>query len=741
MGNQTETSRLREQVSQLEAELREKDERLAEMSVADSVLRCLNAALFVHDGNSFSWGNSALAGILGYASANELIGRSVLEHVHPDDRKSLSDTVAECLENRSSRSMDYRGVTRDGTRLWMETVLNSLEWNGRAMVGGTLADISRRKQAEQEMRGHTTRLKQQRDQSEEKFHKAFMSSPESMAIVNLEDNTLVEVNQALAEAVGFTREEMIGRTALALELWADSGQREKVVDAVRREGRVRNVEVEGRSREGETRVAVFSAERLDLDGTPHMLVTLKGLTELRQAQRELSESEKRYYELVRRAPGAIMELDLEEERLVSANRIVWIFLGYTRREITSMPLAEILTEDGYRLFRHCREALLSGKPISPCECEVKKKDGTTMWVMGHASPPEDVEKNPVVRVVALDVTEKRKAVQALERMVDLEKVLNEVSTRFVNLPHDRIDEGIVFALERISRFARAQRGCIYTFVHGAQHLLAAHSWQEADPPGRMPDLSTLPTEAYVWLTRAMEGDRAILVDDARNLREDDAPQRMLCEKLGARGLMAIPLAQFGGPSGLLLLDSADHGGAWGADAVHLVECAAEMFVNAMERKRHQATIERRDTELEIKSRQIEEVNYALRRLLDQSKEQARKVEQRLVANVKDLVVPYVHRLQETELTVDQRVYLNVVQSNLEELMAPFMRRIASLHSDLTPREIEVANLVRMGASSREISRLLGISKRAVEFHRDSLRKKLGLKNRKMNLRAYLASIT
>jgi len=63
-----------------------------------------------------------------------------------------------------------------------------------------------------------------------------------------------------------------------------------------------------------------------------------------------------------------------------------------------------------------------------------------------------------------------------------------------------------------------------------------------------------------------------------------------------------------------------------------------------------------------------------------------------------------------------------------------------MHSNLSPREIEVANLVRMGATSKEISSILSVSKRAVEFHRDSLRRKLGLKKSKRNLRAYLVSL-
>ena len=143
---------------------------------------------------------------------------------------------------------------------------------------------------------------------------------------------------------------------------------------------------------------------------------------------------------------------------------------------------------------------------------------------------------------------------------------------------------------------------------------------------------------------------------------------------------------------------------------------------------------------EVRSRELEEVNKSLRTLLEQTKREAKNFEQRILANVEDLVMPYVARLKNTPLDINQRVYLNVIETNLGDLIAPFMRMIGEKHNELTPREIEVANLVRMGTTSKEIAKLLGISKRAVEFHRDSLRNKLGLKKTKKNLRAYLASL-
>jgi len=92
------------------------------------------------------------------------------------------------------------------------------------------------------------------------------------------------------------------------------------------------------------------------------------------------------------------------------------------------------------------------------------------------------------------------------------------------------------------------------------------------------------------------------------------------------------------------------------------------------------------------------------------------------------------------LTPTQDVYLNILKSNLVDILSPFLRNLAIRHSGLTPKEIEVGNLVKEGKNTKEIADLLNTTKRAVEFHRHSLRKKLGLKNTKANLRSYLMSL-
>jgi PAS domain S-box-containing protein len=154
----------------------------------------------------------------------------------------------------------------------------------------------------------------------------------------------------------------------------------------------------------------------------------------------------------------------------------------------------------------------------------------------------------------------------------------------------------------------------------------------------------------------------------------------------------------------------------------------------------EGALDQTSQQLLIRSRELEEINAALKVINRQSKQDADELQMRVVANVEDLVMPYLERLADTPLNSDQKVYLSVLGENLSQIVAPFMGKVGARHANLTPREIEVANLVRMGKTSKQIANLLSISRRAVEFHRDSLRKKMGLRKSKKNLRSYLASV-
>jgi len=160
-----------------------------------------------------------------------------------------------------------------------------------------------------------------------------------------------------------------------------------------------------------------------------------------------------------------------------------------------------------------------------------------------------------------------------------------------------------------------------------------------------------------------------------------------------------------------------------------------------ERKRTELAIIERGKDLEDKTHELEELNAALNVLLKRREQDKTELEEKVLVNMKELVFPYVEKLNNSRINDRQMVYLNIIKSNLEDIIKPFLHQLSSKYSDLTPSEIQIAGLVKDGKTTKEIAELLNSSTSAIDFHRNNLRKKLGLRNTKTNLRSFLLSLT
>jgi len=150
-------------------------------------------------------------------------------------------------------------------------------------------------------------------------------------------------------------------------------------------------------------------------------------------------------------------------------------------------------------------------------------------------------------------------------------------------------------------------------------------------------------------------------------------------------------------------------------------------------------VKERTIELENKTQSLEEVNTALRVLLKKREEDKTLLEERMLLNVRELVIPYVERMRESELDDRQKGCLDIMESTLHDIVSPFLHRLSLQFLNLTPSEIQVANMVKFGKSTKEIAGILNLSEKTVEFYRKSMRKKIGITNQSVNLRTFLSA--
>jgi len=178
---------------------------------------------------------------------------------------------------RAAVVLELEQVRKDGARVWTEVTASFLrDENGTAdRVLGITRDITERRKVEESLR-----------QSENKFSEAFHANASLMAISSRQDGRFLEVNETFLRTLGFRRDEVVGRTSADLALWADAAQRAPVLETIEREGNVRNLDVDVRTRTGEVRHGLFSGHPVTLQGEPCLLTVMNDITERKQAESE-----------------------------------------------------------------------------------------------------------------------------------------------------------------------------------------------------------------------------------------------------------------------------------------------------------------------------------------------------------------------------------------------------------------------------------------------------------------------
>ncbi len=130
-------------------------------------------------------------------------------------------------------------------------------------------------------------------------------------------------------------------------------------------------------------------------------------------------------------------------------------------------------------------------------------------------------------------------------------------------------------------------------------------------------------------------------------------------------------------------------------------------------------------------------NTALKVMLNHSRQAEAALHEKILLNIDGLILPYLDQLDRLTLNDDALAYLRLIRNNIKNLATSFTKDLSAPILGLTPREVQIADLIRKGNSSKEIANLLRLSKGTVECYRDQIRKKMDVKNKKINLRSYL----
>jgi DNA-binding NarL/FixJ family response regulator len=156
----------------------------------------------------------------------------------------------------------------------------------------------------------------------------------------------------------------------------------------------------------------------------------------------------------------------------------------------------------------------------------------------------------------------------------------------------------------------------------------------------------------------------------------------------------------------------------------------------------QKTIENRDVIIANRTKDLEDANTALRVLLENVETSKNEIEAQILRQIKGLVLPHISKLRHLDAEHHlQSSYLELIETNLKNITSSLSTQMAETLELLTPTEVEIAQMILLGRSTKEIANTLSRGTSTIDFHRNNIRQKLGLRDRSRNLRQHLMSLS
>ena len=274
---------------------------------------------------------------------------------------------------------------------------------------------------------------QARLRSESLFSAAFRLSPDAMAINAVPGSQFLEVNNAFTRLVGFTREEIIGRTALEMNLWVDPDHRAKVMAKLREGSEVREEEFYCRTKSGETRLFQFSGTLIVQDGQPRFLTLARDITERRKAEEGLRASEAGFRILIEEMHVGILLLGPDAEAKF-ANQAALDMFGLRRDEAIGNRISQIYftptREDGMKLLSSMLPGARAIETKQTIRSQVvgwhRPESTDVLWTLIDAIPQFTGQGEIAGVILSMtNITDMKRAEEALRKSEELFRTLVE----------------------------------------------------------------------------------------------------------------------------------------------------------------------------------------------------------------------------------------------------------------------------------------------------------------------------
>jgi len=342
----------------------------------------------------------------------EFYGKPYPLHFYPDSFKvPMINNMKKVKKNRKIITQEASALDVDGNKLWYHSTIIPIN-DDKGKLDYLLIvsrNITERKKAEQVLK-----------ESENLFREIFHTSPDAFSISSLEDGLMVDVNQGFCDITGYKREEVIGKLSEKINIWSKREDRTKFIKKLKKSEQVVNMEFDFLRKNGQVIPALLSSQSIEINGVPHLLNVAKDITDLKQAESKLKNSEQFLNGIFESVQDGVSVLNPD----LTISRVNGLMNKWYK---DNLPL------EGKKCYEVYHNA---DKPCDPCPSLRCLKSGKTENNIVHglkgssvefielfSYPIKDPKSNEVIGVVEYvrDITERK---QVENELIKSEKRLN-----------------------------------------------------------------------------------------------------------------------------------------------------------------------------------------------------------------------------------------------------------------------------------------------------------------------------
>jgi len=488
--------------------------------------------------------NPRYADMLGWRP-DELLGKSSYDLNLWPNPESRRQWLAKLRERGLLQDFQTEWRRRDGSTILVSLSAEIVSLSSHVYILAFVLDISERKLAENAV-----------FQLQERLAVAFRAAPVAACITRMTDGRLVDVNERLLEEYAWTRQELLGKTTVEAGLWGSAEDRAEMVERLRRDGRIKDFDSIGVGRDGHRRKISLSAETVDMDGVPHLIVYIVDVSERRAAEQQLREREEVYRSIVTQATDGVCLIDVDTLAFAEINDAVIHNLGYTRDEFAGLRLTDVQVDTTEAELR----ALLADivrRGHSVFDRSHRRKDGSEQ-IARIAAAAVTLGGHMMVSAIWQDITEQKNAAAELERhRHHLEELVAERTAELAAAKEiaEQASRAKSVFLANMSHEIRTPMNAIIGISH-----LAARKTQDPEQLGRLQKVSDAAHHLLSIINQILDiskieaGKLELVPTDFMLSRVIDNSSSLVVDRLRSRNLSfhteidpALPPVLYGDP--------------------------------------------------------------------------------------------------------------------------------------------------------------------------------------------------